>query len=253
MESNEATPSGNHHFLKRYTSARIALGMTGVSVPTRESLAFKLAHARAIDAVYDKMEEERLTDELTKYGHGVIKLQSRVTSRKEFLLRPELGRRLSERSEKELRLVSKGSDADLAISISDGLSAAAINRHALPLLELLLSYFKEQNISVGPISLVENGRVAISDEIGSCLNSKLSIILIGERPGLTSPDGLSVYFTYNPKPGNTNADRNCISNIRPEGLTYERAAVKLKYLLTESLQRKISGVYLKDLSGEFLQ
>lgn len=134
-----------------------------------------------------------------------------------------------------------GSGCDAVFVIADGLSALAIHRHAIPLLERVLPQFGES-----PIVIVEQGRVAIGDEIGAAFQAELSVVLIGERPGLSSPDSLGIYLTWHPKPGLTDADRNCISNIHGEGLSYEAAAHKLVFLMNESRRRKLSGVQLRE-------
>ena len=243
--------------LEKFTSARIALGRTGVSIPLKENLQFKLAHAFARDAVFANLDFSFLEEGLKILNHPFIILHSKAIDRAEYLQRPDLGRNLDERSLSLLEdqagesQYSKSTTPsfDLCITIADGLSATAINMHALPFLMNLFPLLIFAEISVASICLVEQGRVAISDETGAALNAKISIILIGERPGLSSPDSLGLYLTYHPKPGNTDAQRNCISNIGPNGLSYTAAAEKTFWLIKESLRLQLSGVGLKDLSG----
>ncbi len=178
-------------------------------------------------------------------------LQSNATDRAQYLQRPDLGRRLNDSS---LSLLSQYSGSlDICISLADGLSATAINDHALPLLSLLIPRFISSGLSIAPVCIIEQGRVAISDETGNALGAKLSVILIGERPGLSSPDSLGVYLTFHPQRGNTDHQRNCISNIGPKGLPFMAAADKIYYLVTESLRLQLSGVGLKDLSDPAFQ
>jgi ethanolamine ammonia-lyase small subunit len=173
-------------------------------------------------------------------------LQSCAIDKKQYLQRPDFGRKLNQHSIDIIHKEDSNISYDICINIADGLSADAVNKHALPLMHLLIPMLKEKNYSIAPICIIEQGRVAISDETGYLLNSKLSIILIGERPGLSATDSLGVYLTYNPKVGNNDALRNCISNIRPEGLTYDIAAQKIVALINEAMRLKMTGVGLKD-------
>lgn len=232
--------------LRKYTNARIALGRAGVSLQTSESLQFSMAHAFARDAVFDRLQVEDCRLQIERL-HPCMVLHSRVVDRQQYLLRPDLGRRLNNESLHELRSMS--GSYDVCINVADGLSATAVNNHAVPLLELLIPRMKEAGWSLAPICIIEQGRVAISDETGSILGAKLSLILIGERPGLSSPDSLGVYLTYGPAIGNTDERRNCISNINSSGLSYEAAADKIMYLVSEALRLQLSGVKLKDNSG----
>jgi ethanolamine ammonia-lyase small subunit len=248
MESSPLIPANDPwSTLNTFTAARIALGRTGVSIPVRENLSFKLAHAFARDAVYTMLDKSLLSEGLMEFNLPFLLLHSRAFDRTQYLQRPDLGRMLDDAS---LSILSQHSGAyDLCISAADGLSASAINAHALPLLSLLVPRFLSSGISIAPVCVVEQGRVAISDETGSALGAKLSVILIGERPGLSSHDSLGVYLTYHPQAGNTDHQRNCISNIGPKGLPFDAAADKIYYLVTESLRLQLSGVGLKDLSG----
>jgi len=233
--------------LRSFTAARIAIGRTGNSIPLRQVLEFKLAHAHARDAVYSKLDIDALRDSLAQFNLPVHHLHSRATHREKYLTRPDYGRRLDEPSAEQLQ---NQLPATIALVITDGLSATAINQYAVGLLQLLIPKLIVANIGTLNITIVEQGRVAIADEIGQAFTAMLSVILIGERPGLTAPDSMSAYLTYKPKVGLTDEVRNCISNIRPEGLDIPAAADKLFYLIAESLRRKLSGVELKDNSHE---
>ena len=230
--------------LRSYTAARIALGRTGVSIPLKENLNFRLAHAYARDAVFASLQTETLLKGFVENKWESMVLQSQCATRNEYLQRPDKGRKLDEASVEKLKgYGSKG--FDIALVVADGLSAIAINEHVLPLLSLVIPAL-ETRFSIAPIAVVQQGRVAIADEIGNMLNAKLTMILIGERPGLTSPNSMGAYITYNPMVGLTDERRNCLSNIRPEGLPYPIAANKITYLITQSLRLQISGVELKD-------
>jgi ethanolamine ammonia-lyase small subunit len=231
--------------LKKFTAARIALGRSGTSVPLREALAFRLAHAHARDAVYSVLEAEHLLAGLAELGVTSEQIKSQAKDRQEYLQRPDLGRRVDEKSSTQLA-EAPGEGCDVVIVLADGLSATAINDHALPLLRLLLPQLREAGFRVGPVAVAEQARVALGDEVGHLLQAKLVLMLIGERPGLSSPNSLGAYLTYGPKIGLTDEVRNCVSNIRPEGLAYPAAAAKVFYLINEALQRKLSGVGLKD-------
>ena len=233
--------------LQEFTPARIAIGRVGTSIPLKQSLEFKMAHAHARDAVYSELDISNLTDSLKLFSLPVLHLQSKVGYREQYLQRPDMGRRLNDES---IRLLQEyHSEADIAIIIADGLSATAVNQNSLGLLQILIPQLTAAGFKLAPINLVEQGRVAIGDDIGYGLNAKLSLILIGERPGLSSADSLGVYLTYGPKPGLTDETRNCVSNIRPSGLSYTKAAKKIFYLISEAFKRKSSGVMLKDNAG----
>ncbi len=233
--------------LKAFTDARIALGRTGVAIPLKESLNFKMAHAHARDAVYSELNETALIEDLKKFQLPIYTLHSKAQSRHEYLQRPDYGRQLNQASKEQLQ--GDNPKMDIAIIIADGLSATAINNHAVPLLEILIPFLQQLGFSIAPLSITQLGRVAIADEIGFLLNAQFSIILIGERPGLSSPDSMGAYLTFNPKIGLTDESRNCISNIRLEGLSYKNAAEKILYLVKESFRLQYSGVDLKDNAG----
>jgi ethanolamine ammonia-lyase small subunit len=235
--------------LRALTPARVGLGRIGVSLETRELLDFQRAHAQARDAVHRKLDAAALSVELERATQlEVLCLRSACNDRATYLQRPDLGRILDQPSRE--RLVARGHGAgrgdaacDLALIIADGLSALAVERHAVPLLVELLALLS--GWSLGPIVVVEQGRVAIGDEIGLALKAQVSVVLIGERPGLSSPDSLGAYITWDPGPGRTDAERNCISNIRAEGLSYRQAAEQIGSYLIEARKRRLTGVALK--------
>ncbi|MBL8215959.1 MAG: ethanolamine ammonia-lyase subunit EutC [Bryobacterales bacterium] len=224
--------------LRRFTPARIALGAIGHALPTPQVLDLQQAHAEAKDALYTPLEDASIQAELALLGIASLTLESAAPDRDTYLKRPDLGRILAT-PHPELP------STDIALVIADGLSPLAVNRHAIPLLNAMLPLLPT---AISPVVLVKQGRVAIADEIGFLLKARLSAILIGERPGLSSPDSLGVYITYSPRPGRTDAERNCISNIRHDGLSYESAARRIAYLIREALHRQLTGVHLKDES-----
>lgn len=234
--------------LRTLTPARIALGRTGTSLPTAAQLDFQFAHAQARDAVHLPFDHASLRDQLRERGRESLLLHSAASDRDLYLQRPDLGRRLDNASAHQLREHAQANPGgvDLAIVVADGLSALAVHRHALPLLARFEEQAKNDGWSMAPVILVEQGRVAIADEIGELLGARMTVMLIGERPGLSSPDSLGLYFTYAPRVGLTDACRNCISNVRLEGLSYGVAAHRLLYLMREASRRQLSGVKLKD-------
>lgn len=233
--------------LKEFTKARIAIGRAGVSIPLQQSLDFRLAHAHARDAVYSHLDVDKLIEELKVFGLPITHLHSKALTRQKYLKRPDMGRMLDEGSVPQLDVYS--GVYDVVIIIADGLSAAAVNDNTFNLLHLLIPKIQAANLNIAPICLAEQGRVALGDDIAYRLGAKFSIVLIGERPGLSAADSMGAYLTYNPKPGLTDESRNCVSNIRPHGLKYKPAADKIFYLMTESFKRKLSGVALKDNAG----
>ena len=233
----------NWHILKKYTNARIALGRSGNSLSTAKVLEFRMAHALAKDAINTELDTLNLVEDAKKISFDSILVQSQISNRIDYVMNPNIGRLLNETSIKKLKNWPK-KKITLSIIIADGLSAEAVNLHAIILIAHLIPKLKFNTIS--PIILAKYGRVAISDDIGEILNSSIALILIGERPGLSSPTSMGAYITYNPKKGNTDEKRNCISNIQSEGLSYEFAAMKLAYLIDEMLHKKLSGVDLKD-------
>ena len=234
--------------LKAYTRARIALGRTGVSIPLKESLQFRLAHAHAKDAVYSTLNTAALQATLSRIGLSVHCVKSQADNRDVYLQRPDLGRLLADSSADQLRqLVSP--PADIGLIIADGLSATAVMENAEPVIRLLVEKLQQAGYSLAPLVLVEQGRVAITDAIGAVLQPRLAIIFIGERPGLSSFDSMGAYITYAPQPGLTDERRNCISNIREEGLSALMAVDKLMYLIDMAFRLKLTGVALKDNDG----
>ncbi|GAB4032452.1 ethanolamine ammonia-lyase subunit EutC [Spirosoma gilvum] len=234
--------------LKAYTNARIALGRTGVSIPLRESLQFKLAHAHAKDAVYSALNVADLQGQLAPLGLPVYCVRSWAIDRDMFLQRPDFGRLLDKNSAAQLQGLNSPA-ADISIIVADGLSATAITQHAVSVVSELVDKVRQAGYSLAPIVLVEQGRVAIMDAIGSLLNARLSIILIGERPGLSSFDSMGAYITYAPRPGLTDESRNCISNIREQGLAPALAVDKIMDLIRSAFRLQLTGVQLKEDDG----
>ncbi|QXI17225.1 ethanolamine ammonia-lyase subunit EutC [Pseudomonas hamedanensis] len=248
MEKPPVDPQNPWLELRRLTPARIALGRTGTSLPTRAQLDFQFAHAQARDAVHLAFDHAEISAQLAERGRDSLLLHSAALDRNSYLQRPDLGRKLSDESAQALRdyATAHPGGVDLVIVVADGLSALAVHRHTLPFLTRLEEQMGADGWSVAPVVLVEQGRVAVGDEIGQLLGAKMVVMLIGERPGLSSPDSLGLYFTYAPKVGLTDAYRNCISNVRLEGLSYGMAAHRLLYLMREACRRQLSGVNLKD-------
>ncbi|MFP6862489.1 ethanolamine ammonia-lyase subunit EutC [Pseudomonas sp.] len=234
--------------LRNLTPARIALGRAGTSMPTRAQLDFQFAHAQARDAVHLPFDHGALAAGLAHQHRQSLLLHSAAKDRDTYLQRPDLGRRLSHESVELLgqHRENNPDGYDLAIVVADGLSALAVHRHALPMLERISEQAQAENWSLAPVVMVTQGRVAVADEVAELLGAKMVVILIGERPGLSSPDSLGLYFTYAPKVGLTDAYRNCISNVRLEGLSYAMACHRLLYLMREACRRQLSGVNLKD-------
>lgn len=228
----------------QHTEARLGIERSGHSTGIKESFNFKLDHARARDAVYSNLDVGLLKEQIESTGSEVILLKSKAPDRETYLKRPDYGRVLSQDSLDHLSAYSK--NYDVLIIVADGLSAIAIQGHFLPMIRLTLSMINEAELTLAPICIVEQGRVAIGDQIGEILKSKLSVLFIGERPGLSSPNSMGCYLTYQPKTGLTDESRNCISNIRNRGLPYKEAAEKLLYLIRASLKKQISGTGLKD-------
>lgn len=245
----EAETSGPDSWraLSRFTAARIALGRSGGSWRTETLLDFRLAHARARDAVMKPFQWQALDAELRRAGFETFPLASDAADRQAYLKRPDLGRRLSSDSRQQLEEYrGRWGKRDLAVLISDGLSALAAERQIVPTVAGLLPVLNEAGWTVFPIFIVPFARVKLQDEVGALLQARLTLMLLGERPGLGSADSLGAYLTYRPGAGKTDADRNCISNIRPDGLPPEQAAEKLAHFLFESARVQVSGVALKD-------
>ncbi len=238
--------------LRRFTRARIALGRAGQSLPTNAALAFALAHARARDAVHAELDVGAITRGLDSMGLPHLALHSAARDRPEYLRRPDFGRRLDAGSIAMLAahrdMAGAGAAADVLFVLADGLSALAVERHALPTLAAVLPLLPGWRLA--PVVVARQARVALGDEIGGLLGARFVVIMIGERPGLSSPDSLGLYVTRAPRPGLTDAERNCISNIGPQGLQPEAAAHKLAWLLHEAARLGQTGVLLKDGSDE---
>lgn len=232
--------------LRRFTSARLALGRAGDSLPTREVLEFGLAHARAQDAVHETLDVEEIARDLADAGLEPLTVQSATRNRAEYLRRPDLGRQLNAEG-RVLLNASRRKAPSITFIIADGLSAIAPARHAVPVLREVTR--KLEGWKIAPVIIATQARVALGDEIGEILGAEMTVILIGERPGLSSPDSLGLYLTYRPRIGCTDADRNCISNVRPQGLSYQTAAHKLFYLMTKARRIGASGIALKDESA----
>jgi ethanolamine ammonia-lyase small subunit len=230
--------------MRAATPARIGLARAGSSIATGDHLAFQLAHARARDAVHEPFDPASLIDRLRERGLEAVRLHSAAADRHTYLARPDLGRRLDDSSRAKVAAMLRG--CDVAFVLADGLSARAVTSHALPLLDACLPQLRHDGWRIAPFAVVEQGRVAIGDEIGHMLDAALVCILIGERPGLTSPDSLGAYLTWQPAPGRTDAERNCLSNIRPAGMAYAEAAQRLVYLCDQARLRHCTGVMLKD-------
>jgi ethanolamine ammonia-lyase small subunit len=233
--------------LKGFTTARVALGRSGVSLPTSEVLRFGLAHAQARDAVHQPLDIKALRDSLHQAGFTTGAVTSQAESRSAYLRRPDWGRRLDGDGTSLLKECARprwAARPKLAFVVADGLSSLATQTHSLPLLLALEPYIPD--IRTLPVVVATQARVALGDEIGQLLGAEQVVVMIGERPGLSSPDSLGLYLTYEPRPGLTDAERNCISNVRPEGLDYPHAARKLAYLIAGARRLGKSGVDLKD-------
>lgn len=240
--SEELTISNPWSHLRKFTAARIAIGRTGGSQPTHAVLDFRLSHARARDAVHAPFHPALLAAQLHGAGIQSQFLSTAVPDRTTYLLRPDLGRSLDAASRECLQ----PSKPDLVLIVSDGLAAAAAENHAAATLIPLIQELEAASWKICPVQIIPLARVKVQDEIGSALGARFSLMLLGERPGLGTPDSLGAYFTANPDPSCTDADRNCVSNIRPEGIPPIEAAAKLAWLLKESMRLGLSGVHLKD-------
>ena len=236
--------------LRAFTPARVALGRSGASVPTRALLDFTLDHARARDAVHAPFDAPRLVADLRALGLVVSEARSRAVDRGDYLRRPDLGRQLDPGS---VEVLTRGATVpcQVVVVIGDGLSAAAVHAHAMALLTRLVPLLAEGDaVAIGQTVVASGARVALGDEIGAILGARMALMLIGERPGLSAPDSLGAYLTFAPEPGRTDAERNCVSNIHHAGLSYGEAAFKIAWLIREGLARRITGVALKDESAD---
>ncbi|MGZ3359792.1 MAG: ethanolamine ammonia-lyase subunit EutC [Xanthobacteraceae bacterium] len=241
--------------LRKLTAARIGLARSGAALSTMPLLDFRLAHVRARDAVYETLDEARLVAGLKNFGLPVVSVSSAAPDRKSYLMQPDLGRALGRTPPTDTEAIFgpyQGRHYDVAFVIADGLSACAVPAHAQPLLAEVLPALRTEHLLIAPLVVAQQGRVAIGDAIASALHADVVVVLIGERPGLSAPDSMGAYLTWQPHPQTTDADRNCISNIRPEGVGYADAAFRLAYLLRAMRSRRLSGVRLKDDSDRLL-
>jgi ethanolamine ammonia-lyase small subunit len=244
-ENNQPTIADGLSRLRRFTPARIALARAGSGQTTATSLNFMLDHARARDAVHATLDFAAIAEALRAQGWSVLHVHSAAGDRGEYLRRPDLGRRLAPASRPIVASQKQGSD--VAIVVADGLSALAITTNLLPVIDCLRPLLLARRRTVGPLVLVEQGRVAVGDEIGELLDAKLAVVLIGERPGLSAADSLGAYITWRPRIGTMDSGRNCISNIRPAGLAPEQAAMQIADLIARAFAHAATGVRLNDL------
>lgn len=252
MADESLERAGPWQALRRYTNARIALGRAGDSLPTAPQLAFQLDHARARDAVHLPFDAAGVAAAVAPAGLPVVLAHSAAPDRATYLKRPDLGRRLSDASREALsaHAANDGAGYDAAFVIADGLSALAAHRHAAALAAQVAAALAGLGWRLAPVVVVSQGRVAIGDEVGHALRAEQVAVLIGERPGLSVADSLGIYLTYGPRPGRTDAERNCISNIHSRGQSYEAAMQTLVYLMSEARRLKLTGVGLKDERAE---
>ena len=236
--------------LRRLTAARIGLRRAGASLATGPLLDFKLAHARARDAVHAPLDHARLNADLAGLGVPVLGVDSAVDDKQTYLMRPDLGRRLAPGA--EALLGTHDDEHDVVFIITEGLSAGAVQTHAQPVLAGVLPVLRAEGWRIAPLVIVRYGRVAVGDVIARMLRADCVAVLIGERPGLSAPDSMGAYLTWQPGPHTTDADRNCISNIRPDGIGYSDAAFKLAHMLRAMRARRLSGVRIKDDSDRLL-
>ncbi|NTV99718.1 MAG: ethanolamine ammonia-lyase subunit EutC [Oscillochloris sp.] len=236
--------------LRRFTSARIGLGRAGDSLPTDAMLAFQLDHARARDAVHLPFKAELIRDHLLANGYAAVLARSAADGRDSYLRRPDLGRRLSDDSRRELAALAGSEPYDAAFVIADGLSSLAVHQHAVNLLGVVLPLLYATGWHVAPLVVASQSRVALADEVGAIIGATQVAILIGERPGLSVADSLGIYLTYGPRVGRTDAERNCISNIHGQGLSYAAAADTLVYLMSQARRLKLTGIDLKNDRNE---
>jgi ethanolamine ammonia-lyase small subunit len=244
-----APPSRSLGDLRDLTPARVGLGRAGASMPTKALLDFTLDHARARDAVHAVFDVPAIVSGLNDLGLEVSDVCSRAQNRQDYLRRPDLGRTLDPASQ-HLLANRNGGPCRLAIVIGDGLSPAAVHAHAVQLIRNLVPQLARDKIEIGHPMVATGARVALGDEIGAILGARMIVMLIGERPGLSASDSLGAYLTFAPKVGLTDAERNCISNIHGAGLGYDEAAFRIAWLIREGLAREVTGVALKDESGQ---
>ncbi|WP_375463111.1 ethanolamine ammonia-lyase subunit EutC [uncultured Methylobacterium sp.] len=237
--------------LAKLTPARIGLGRAGSGLPTREVLRFGLAHAQARDAVHTPMDPRAIAEGIGAQGLPTLTVASQAADRAAYLRRPDHGRRLAPESREALEQAATG-PVDLAIVVADGLSARAVHEGAAALMAAFKPHIDRSGWTLAPVVIASQARVALGDAVGAALKARAVAVLIGERPGLSSPDSLGIYLTFDPRPGRSDAERNCISNVRPAGLSHDEAAFKLDWLLTQAFARGLTGVSLKDESDHAL-
>jgi ethanolamine ammonia-lyase small subunit len=252
LQPRQETPVDDDYWraLRRLTAARIGLQRSGAALATAPLLDFRLAHARARDAVHEPLDDARLIADLNGLGAPVLAVASAANNRQSFLMRPDLGQCLSPSAQESLN--PHAGSYDVAFVVADGLSARAVQSHAAPVLARTVEALRGEGSRIAPFVAVRHGRVAIGDVIATALGAMCVVILIGERPGLSSPDSMGAYLTWRPRARTVDADRNCISNIRPQGIGYDDAAFKVVYLLRAMRTRQVSGVQLKDDSDRLL-
>ncbi|MDX7950961.1 ethanolamine ammonia-lyase subunit EutC [Lichenihabitans sp. Uapishka_5] len=252
MSDDLDVPAGGDAWnaLRSLTPARVALGRTGASLPTQEVLRFGHAHALARDAVHAVLDRSLVEAAIARLGHTSVAVNSAAGDRATYLRRPDLGRRLGAGETERLVAMTDAHGCDLAVVVADGLSATAIHTQVEPLLAALLPQVVRRGLRLAPLTIATQARVALGDAVGGALEARLALVLIGERPGLSSPDSLGAYLTYEPRPGRRDNERNCISNIRAAGLSPARAAEAILWLMGEALRRGETGVALKDESRD---
>lgn len=234
--------------LRRLTAARIGLPRSGASLATAPLLAFQLAHAQARDAVHAELDAPRLAQDLAPLGLPVLTVSSAASDKQTYLMRPDLGRTLTPESQRTIAAAAHAGPYDVVFVVSDGLSARAVQSHAAPVISATLQILRGADWRMAPLVIVNHGRVAVGDAVAALLGATYLVMLIGERPGLSAPDSMGAYLTCKPGVLTTDADRNCVSNIRPDGIGYTEAATRLAHLLNAMRKDGISGVRLKDTS-----
>ncbi|MEF2074506.1 ethanolamine ammonia-lyase subunit EutC [Consotaella aegiceratis] len=243
-DDKPAVPAHPLSPLRRHTEARIGLGRFGAGLPTAAHLDFAEAHAKARDAVHTAFDVDDVAERLSRQGLPSVRVRSEVPDRATYLRRPDLGRRLAEDSRVELAAIKEG-PFDLVIVIADGLSARAVNLYAAETAAAVVQHLPA-DWRFAPVVIAEQGRVALSDPIGEALRAEAALMLIGERPGLSASDSLGAYLTHAPKPGRSDAERNCVSNIRAGGFKPDLAAAKIADLAMRAKVQQISGVRLRE-------
>lgn len=246
-ETTNSQPSAVERVLdlRQMTDARVSLGRHGAGLPTGAQLSFLLDHARAREAVWTSVDRGALEERLVAAGLNVVHVDSMADDRSVYVRRPDLGRLLDPTSTERLKELAGGKGCDIAIVVADGLSSSAVDLNAVPLIEALAPKLEDLGLTVAPIVLAAQARVALGDPVGEALGAKLTVVLVGERPGLSAADSLGAYITFGPKPGNPDSGRNCVSNIRDGGLPVAEAASIIAALVRDMVKTGVSGVALK--------